>query len=325
MKVARALRELPCRREAMAEGRVPFEQAALISGARTPATEAAMERDEAMLVSQAEELPVDSFARLVRRWRELADADGTHDDAGDRARRFLRMSATLDGTWVLAGKLDAASGAIVAEALEGISEELWRSEEHDFQQEADDGHARLPAQRRADALVELARRASAADGPSSWTARPLVSLVVRADELAGGLGGETDRGAVLAGRTVRRLSCDASIAPMVLGALGEPIDLGRATRVPSLAQRRALVVRDGGCVFPGCDRPPGWCDAHHLVHWADGGATDLDNLALLCNRHHHLVHEHRWHVARGPDGRLEFRRPDGSRLEPIAGWVTPTG
>lgn len=277
VKVARAAQSLPCLREAMAQGRLTLEQAALIVDARTPATEAAMERDEAALVTHAEELSVDAFARLLRRWRELADSDGAHDDAADRARRFLRMSATIEGVWIVAGKPDAASGVVVADALERISEELYRGEERDFAQDAADGRPRLPSQRRADALVELARRASGADGQSSTVARPLISLVVHADDLVAGHGGETDRGAVLSGRAVRRLTCDASIAPVVLNSLGEPIDLGRAMRVPSSAQRRALVVRDRGCVFPGCDRPPGWCDAHHLVHYADGGATDLEN------------------------------------------------
>jgi hypothetical protein len=78
----------------------------------------------------------------------------------------------------------------------------------------------------------------------------------------------------------------------------EILDLGRRTRIVSPAQRRALVHRDGGCVFPGCGRPHPWTDAHHLVHWARGGATDLDNLCLLCRRHHTAVHEGGWHLAR---------------------------
>ena len=80
----------------------------------------------------------------------------------------------------------------------------------------------------------------------------------------------------------------------------EVLDLGRRTRWPTAAQHRALAHRDGGCVFPGCDRPSEWCDAHHLVHWPSGGPTDLDNLALLCRRHHVAVHEGRWSFGRDP-------------------------
>jgi hypothetical protein len=82
------------------------------------------------------------------------------------------------------------------------------------------------------------------------------------------------------------------------------LEVGRATRVVAPAQRAALAVRDGGCVFPGCDRPLAWCDAHHLHHWVDGGPTDLANLAMVCRAHHRSVHEEGWRLIRGPDGRF---------------------
>jgi Domain of unknown function (DUF222) len=94
------------------------------------------------------------------------------------------------------------------------------------------------------------------------------------------------------------------LPPTLGGASSQPLDLGRATRVVSPAQRSALAVRDQGCVFPDCDRPLAWCDAHHLWHWIDGGPTDLWNLALVCRAHHRAVHEGGWHLARGPDGRF---------------------
>jgi hypothetical protein len=107
-----------------------------------------------------------------------------------------------------------------------------------------------------------------------------------------------------------RLRAAARRLPPVLGgAPTQPLDLGRTTRVVSPAQRTALAVRDGGCVFPGCDRPLAWCEAHHLVHWLDGGPTDLDNLVLLCRAHHRAVHEGGWRLARGPDGRLTATPP----------------
>ncbi|MFN8035875.1 MAG: DUF222 domain-containing protein [Acidimicrobiia bacterium] len=324
VRTARVSRHLPVLEAAMVEGSLPFESAALLAAARTPATEEALARDEAMLVGHAQTLPVDSFARLMRRWRELADADGTHDDAADRATRFLRMAATLDGTWVLQGKLDAASGAMVHDALEAIGDELWRARSRDAEVDPTLGEAVPPAQRRADALIEMARRASTAhDGGAP--PRPSITIVVRAEDVENHRGGTTDFGSVLHGASTCRLLCNASIAAVVTGAGGEILDAGRSIRVPSAAQRRALVVRDRGCVFPGCDRPPGWCDAHHLVPWSDGGATDLTNLVLLCSHHHHLVHERGWKITRGPDRRLEFRRPDGTKLEPPEEWRAPTG
>jgi hypothetical protein len=88
------------------------------------------------------------------------------------------------------------------------------------------------------------------------------------------------------------------------GAPSQPLDVGRASRVITPAQRSALAVRDGGCVFPDCPRPPSWCEGHHLWHWADGGPTDLANLALVCRAHHRAVHEGGWQLTRGPDGQF---------------------
>jgi hypothetical protein len=94
----------------------------------------------------------------------------------------------------------------------------------------------------------------------------------------------------------------ALLPPAVGGARPEPLAVGRATRVVAPPQRTALTVRDGGCRFPGGDRPVAWCDAHHLQHWLHGGPTDLDNLVLLCRGHHHAVHEGGWRLHRHPDG-----------------------
>jgi Domain of unknown function (DUF222)/HNH endonuclease len=102
----------------------------------------------------------------------------------------------------------------------------------------------------------------------------------------------------------------AVLPPTLGGAPCQPLAVGRATRVVQPAQRAALAVRDRGCVFPGCDRPLAWCDAHHLHHWVDGGPTDLGNLALLCRAHHRAVHEGGWQLTRGPDGRFTTSRSD---------------
>ena len=90
--------------------------------------------------------------------------------------------------------------------------------------------------------------------------------------------------------TVRRLACDASIVPIVLGSESEVLDVGRATRTIPPAVRRAIDLRDAGCTWPGCDAPPSWCDAHHIEHWAHGGTTTLENLRLVCRRHHTAIH-----------------------------------
>jgi len=122
--------------------------------------------------------------------------------------------------------------------------------------------------------------------------------------------GGLDAGTLLAPDTVRRIACDAGVIPIVLGAEGEVLDWGRERRLFTPAQTKGLWLRDGGCTFPGCSAPPQWCDVHHLVHWADHGPTDLGNAALLCERHHTIVHSRRLagHVA---DGHLADDRPGG--------------
>jgi hypothetical protein len=127
-----------------------------------------------------------------------------------------------------------------------------------------------------------------------------------------GRAAETAWRAVLGSVAVRRLACDASVTRVVLDPDGQPLDVGRRTRVIPAAIRTALAVRDHGCVFPGCDRPPPHTDAHHVIHWADGGSTSLDNLALLCRTHHRTVHEGQWRLTRDPDRRWNARPPDGA-------------
>jgi hypothetical protein len=103
--------------------------------------------------------------------------------------------------------------------------------------------------------------------------------------------------------TVDRLACDCNLVRVLLAADSAVTDVGRSIRTVSGSLHRALEARDGGCRWPGCDRPASWSQAHHLVHWARGGPTELGNLVLLCHRHHRLVHEGGWQLVRCDDGR----------------------
>jgi hypothetical protein len=165
--------------------------------------------------------------------------------------------------------------------------------------------------RRGDALVQIVRRAVAAGESVPTTTKAQLFVTMDYDRLAARLSdpgagardkpglaagtviGGTQSGALLAPETVRRLACDATLIPLVLGTDREILDWGRAKRLFTAAQTKRLWLRDGGCTFPGCDAPAQWCDAHHLVHWADGGSSDLHNAALLCGHHHQLVHRRR--------------------------------
>ena len=144
---------------------------------------------------------------------------------------------------------------------------------------------------------------------------PVLRVSTSLDALRSGLhrAGVTDSGENLSAATLRRLACDAEIIPTVLNGKGRVIDVGRRTRRVSEALRCVLIARDGGCVWPGCDAPPSRCDAHHVKHWADGGPTNADNLALLCHRHHILLHEGGHHLQCHGDSWVVLK-PDGTRL-----------
>ncbi|NYG08215.1 hypothetical protein BJ986_002702 [Phycicoccus badiiscoriae] len=151
---------------------------------------------------------------------------------------------------------------------------------------------RTPAARRADALIDLVTRAVSAPEGVPRQAKTSVLVTVDVDTLTRRTRGAglTLTGELLTTETIRRMACDAEVIPMILGSRGEVLDHGTAVRLFTTAQIRHLWLRDRGCTFPGCTRPPRWADAHHLIHWADGGPTDLSNAALLCRAHHTVVH-----------------------------------
>jgi hypothetical protein len=139
---------------------------------------------------------------------------------------------------------------------------------------------------------------------------PQVMVTMRLDPGDGGMAiGRLDDGEAVSPATMRRMACDASIIPVVLGGEGQVMDVGRARRLFTGPVRKALMVRDGGCCFPACDRPLRWTEGHHIKHWLDGGGTSVDNGALLCRRHHRLIHEGEWQMRLGTDGLPEFIPP----------------
>ena len=170
-------------------------------------------------------------------------------------------------------------------------------------------------------MVQTCEHALATDlPPDAHGARPRMAVTLSLDALQGPLDWSpvTDDGTELSPGTTRRLACDADIIPVVLGTRSEVLDVGRAHRLITPALWRALVCRDRHCAFPGCTRPPVMGHAHHIVHWADGGPTALDNLVLLCGHHHRTIHPTPWRVRLNPDdGRPEFLPP------PKPGGTTP--
>ena len=204
----------------------------------------------------------------------------------DRLKHGTALSQPFDDDGMAEYRLRLdPEGSAVLEAILGPLAAPQPSTEHG-------SDTRTSDQRRADALVEVCRRAAAAGGAAPATAKAAVVVTMGYQDLLERTGaGTTLTGELLAPETVRKMACDAAIIPAVLGSQGEVLDLGRTVRLATPKQVQALWIRDRGCTFPGCSRPPAWCVAHHVWHWCDGGPTDLSNLALLCPRHHTIVHQ----------------------------------
>jgi hypothetical protein len=306
LRDARHLRAAPVTAEALAAGTLAPATARLVARVRTERSAAAFARDEAMLVDTVAPLSVDDAAVVLRYWARQADLDGP--DPRDRQSNGFWLSPGLDGGSDLKGHLDVESTAILSGWLDAEVERRRRAA-----REAGEDLTGTGPRLRAEALVEMARRASAADDGRP-SARPLLWVLAADDELASGEGVcEVMGSGLVSARLAQCLACDADIQPVVIDAEGR-INLGRTKRSASATQRRLLAVRDGGCTFPGCDRPPGWTQCHHIWFWEHGGPTDLDNLVLLCSHHHHLCHTGGFQCGRDEGGELVFHRPDGSRL-----------
>ncbi|MGC4818786.1 DUF222 domain-containing protein [Micromonospora sp. DT63] len=216
------------------------------------------------------------------------------------ARRHVTLSDQQDGQVRLSGTLDTETASLLREAIDPLCAPAG---EHD---------ERSPGQRRADALGEICRLALRTGGlPDNGGDRPQLVVTMSLDALVNGVrAGTLETGVRLTPGAVRRLACDSSVLPAVLGGNSQILDVGRQRRLFTGPLRRALVLRDGGCAFPGCDRPSRWCDGHHVRHWADGGTTTLSNAVLLCGHHHRLLHQGDWIVRIAPDGQAEFLPPD---------------
>jgi hypothetical protein len=264
------------------------------------------EASEEVLLAAARDLRADDLAEAARHWRGIVDDH--QDSARALDRRGLGIATTLNGMGVVEGELDPEGTETLLAAI-------------DLAAPPDPVDAPEPPrtlrQLRADGLVDVCRAFLDRHGRGGRS-HVRATLVVDHDTAAGHGGADRDprtmrcelsRTGALPVETARRLLCDCAIGRVVLGTDGEILDLGRTTRTPSAAQRRALVVRDRGCAWPGCDRPPEWCDAHHIVWWEDDGPTDLDNLALLCRRHHVLCHEGGWTMFRAFDSSIEVKAP----------------
>ena len=206
--------------------------------------------------------------------------------------------------WAMRAALDPVAGAQVEAALRAYASRRWRDQQHCSAATETSAHHQLMA----DAPVDLT---AAGGGGKGHRLTPIV--VIDHQRLTDG--DPTGRCQLIDGTPVPPTTADRAIydnglRTAVTGPAGAILHLSRRTRLASADQRTALQLRDGGCVWPQCDTGPDWCHAHHLESWAHGGRTDLDNLALVCTKHHHMVHEGGWTLGRGGDGGWLTRRPE---------------
>ncbi len=264
----------------------------------TPARQAEWLDKEAGVLEAIRPLSMIQTGRALARWGRLADAVIDRDDSTERANTLF-MSSTLGERGELQGSFDSAS-------TETIKTALRLAERRD-----DEGEVRVPAQRRADALVTMcAFYLDHHQRPSERRHRPHVNLMWTLADLEAGHPGVSEDGVTIPGVDLATMACD-SVLSRVLLADGQVLEFGRDVYAVPPGLYRAVVVRDGGCRWPDCDRAARYCQAHHVQPWWAGGTTSIDNIALLCGRHHRKLHGAGWHAKLLPDATFELTDPQG--------------
>ncbi|MEX5720379.1 HNH endonuclease signature motif containing protein [Geodermatophilus maliterrae] len=322
VSTGRRIEQLPATAAAFAAGEITAAHARVITRAMTPgrvtkAAEAGIELAETdvILADLARKTTPHETKQGVKRWVAGIDPDGTLGEAADVRRRFS-MADGLDGRVHVRGEFDPVGAEYLHTALAAL-----------MNGDRPAGDTRSHAEHQADALVALAR--GALDGgslPDVRGERPHVRVTIdwralcAARGAPGVSGGSLGWAGPICPETARRLACDAGVVRVVTGPDGLPLDVSRAQRTATAAIRRAVEIRDGHCVFAGCDASPEWCDVHHVVHWAHGGPTSCDNGALLCERHHTACHEGGFSVSRDPGTSIWHTwRSDGTEVLSRAG------
>ena len=275
--------EMPATMQAMRSGEIGFAHVSTM--ART-ASEVGGAFDEDKLLPLARTNSPGKFFHKCVHYQHSVNASAYNRDQEQLAEeRGLRLNTAQDGCLVIRGLLDPIGGAAVRAALEPLAKP---SGAHDD---------RTRPQRFADAFVELAMGDKPANVQVTATIETLKGL-------AGAAAGEMEFSLPISANSVQRMACDCSVTRVLLNQESVTIDVGRSKRILSGALRRALVTRDQHCQWPRCERPASWCDGHHLVHWINGGETNLDNVVLLCRRHHRMVHEGDWQLIKTDEGKM---------------------
>jgi hypothetical protein len=283
VRTARALGDMPHTAAAFADGDIDPVRVRRLVDARDAAPESFPAAEE-RLVDQARRLDAKDFTSAVEMWcRRVVPRVIATEERERFERRRLSISDSFDGLVHLEGDLDPVSGEVVITAIRSVASPANR----------DNTDGRTPTQRRVDALTEICRaHLDSGVAPVSGGVKPHLDVIVDLDTLHQGANRRSEIGErrVLGPAAIEFFACDASVCRIVTDGPSRILDMGRRARTATPAQLRALAIRDGGCVVPGCGRPPSWCDAHHLIPWVEGGLTDIDEMCLVCRPHHMMIH-----------------------------------
>lgn len=299
LKTGRRLRDLPGTRDAWIGGRLSPGQVEVIVANVTDRRAPLWVDHETDLVPLLAANDVTDTITVMRDWAAKADAILDTEAPAVEAAAEVHFATTLNGRGYLNATFDSEHAEIIGTGL----------------RLADSGDLDQPAAtRQGQAMVDVFRffLDHQADQLGKRH-RPHLNIVITHDHLRDTQPGRTLSGVPLPGLVMRKLACDANIHRVITHGTSSILDYGRATRTIPPALYTSLVLRDRGCRFPGCDRPPHWCEGHHLLHWEDGGPTNLTNLALLCSKHHHVIHQPGWHIRLDPTGTIEVADPNGRR------------
>jgi len=321
VRVAHALKDLPKISEAFRKGELSYSKVRAV-------TRIAKAENEDYLLMIARHGTAFHVEKLVSKYRRCERQQDIENANLVHNRRELTCFYDADGSFVIKGRMPAEQGALIMKALELALEKEYQAPakaEEDEGSAANDGshdvsaetsrHETLPA-RRADALAEIAETYLDAD-PTSASSADRFQVVVHVSAETSEDNSHIENGPHVSAETSRRIACDCSKIRIGEDEKGEPLSIGRKSRVIPPAIRRAMRARDKGCRFPGCTNTH-FVDGHHVKHWANGGETSLDNLVQLCRHHHRLVHEGGFACERQEDGKFVFRDPTGRLL--VESW-----
>ncbi|MEV7036901.1 DUF222 domain-containing protein [Amycolatopsis sp. NPDC051061] len=294
----------PATGAAALEGRLRTPMIDTIIGVVTQLSPEHRDDAEQHLLSFASEAGHKQVAALGARILAHLDPDGAEPDTTEPATpsRELSLRRKRTGVWELNGRFDDETGSRASALLDSLAQRRATDEGPDL---------RSPQERYGDAFSDAIDLAlNSPDLPMQAGERAHVMVAVSLEDLKSGVGRAIlgDLG-TLSAAEARIHACDCMLIPTVLGGKSEPLDLGRQRRLVPPGIRRALYLRDRGCAFPGCHRPPRHCQGHHVRHWADGGPIELGNMVLMCAHHHRLLHRSGWQVRIAADGLPEFLPP----------------